>query len=226
MFVASSAGRMSDRQGQGLCSLISLLCAAGNCWQTSSGTGAAWVTPKKFLCTVSLGMSSGELPRLSPGDSRQKTSVIPAVCVRAPFAQRGGNLERDSYALWAFLKGKGQGRLRLTSAGAAAHPAQPAPLTSAPKGCGSTDEHGGLGAASGSLNHLAPAPSLFWHACLSQLNFSEYFYQLFLFLPKNDLLSTKCPFCLSQAAGPVFTGPRADPACSSLGAGALRGPSG
>lgn len=63
--------------------------------------------------------------------------------------------------------------------------ALPAPLASAPKGCGSTHEHGELGAALGSLKGLAPAPSLFWHVCLSQLNFSEYFYQLFFFFAKK-----------------------------------------
>lgn len=83
------------------------------------------------------------------------------------------------------------------------------------------DEHGGLGAASGSLSYLAPVPSAFWHVCLSQLNFSEYFYQLFLFLPKNDFLSTKCPFCPSQVAGPVFPSPRPDLARSTFGTGAL-----
>lgn len=80
-----------------------------------------------------------------------------------------------------------------------------------------------LGAASGPLNHLAQAPSPFWHRRFSQMNFSEYFYRLFLFLPKNDFLSTKCPFYPSQAARPVRSSPRPDPLHCSLGAGALGG---
>lgn len=55
------------------------------CWELQAGIfgegGAAGVTPKKFLCALSLGMSSGELPRLSPGDSRPQTGFIPAVWV-------------------------------------------------------------------------------------------------------------------------------------------------
>ena len=120
---------MSDRKGQRLRSLISLLGAAGNCRRTSSGTGAAWVTPKKFLCTVSRGMSSGELPRLSAGDNRQKTSFVPAPRVPPLRSQ-----ERDSHAAVGFPEEKGAGAAaaQLCGVGGAAHgspcPASPPSL--------------------------------------------------------------------------------------------------
>lgn len=61
--------------------------------------GATWVTPKKFLCTASLGMSSGE-----PSEDKLHPN-----CTCAPFAQRGGSLERDSHAAASFPEEKGAG---------------------------------------------------------------------------------------------------------------------
>lgn len=95
----------------------------------------------------------------------------------------------------------------------------------APRGCGSTAEHGGLGAASGSLNRLAPALSLFWHIRFSQLNFSEYFYQLFLFFCQK-MTSCQQNVLFAQAKEPGLFSPgltQRDPPSVAVG---LRRPHG
>ena len=143
----------------------------------------------------------------------QRTGCVPAL--RARFAQQAARLPRRRGL--SRRAGGGGSPLR------GLRPPCPASPSFRSEGTREQRRARRAGAASRSLNYLAPAPSLFWHAGLSQLNFSEYSYQLFPFLPKNDFLSTKCPFCPSQAGRPVFTSPRPDPARSCPGAGALGG---
>lgn len=189
--------QLQDPKGTGSVLSYLLPCAAGSCRETSSGTGATWVTPEKFLCTVSLGTSPGA-PSVTAGKQAASHLCVPLL-----------NSRDGAWIPAGFPEGRGQ------SGGGVSAMAASRPVTSVLRG--------EPGATLVSLSCLATA-LLFWHMCLSQLNifFSEYFYQLFLFLPKNDFLSTKCPFSPSQAARPVFTSPRPDPAHSYQDRDALR----
>lgn len=185
--------RRWDPKGTGTALSYFLPRAAGSCRETSSGTGATWVTPEKFLCTVSLGTSPGA-PPVTAGKQAASHLCVPLLNSRdGAWSAVGFPESRAGYGVSAM--------------------AASCPVTSV--------LHGEPGPTS--VSFCLATALLFWHMCLSQLIFffSKYFYQPFLFLPKNDFLSTKCPFSPSQAARPVFTSPRPDPAHSCQDRGAL-----
>lgn len=117
------------------------------CWElqgeASSGTGATWVTPEKFLCTVSLGTSPGA-PSVTAGKQAASHLCVPLL-----------NSRDGAWSPVGFPEGRGQ------SGGGVSAVAASCPATSV--------LHGEPGATLVLLSCLATA-LLFWHMCLSQLN--------------------------------------------------------